>query len=408
MDVRFAHQPFADGEDFREFIESVAESLELTDLTVIVAWAKERGFARVEQALKTITARGASRLIVGIDEGGATAQGLQRALKIFDEVFVFHDRAGRTFHPKVYVASGSQSATILVGSHNLTPGGVYFNYEAGVVVDADLSLKEDLEFVQSVQKFIQRLMDDSDVCLRLDNDLLQELVSNPRYRIGDEDAGRAGAQLEVDPLDTTVDVEVVSDELEVRPSVFGKSANPKKRRPQLIRSPGDPKQAAKETETKPNVREPARATGSPGAIVIKRWFKVLSNSDAQQRGTPSTQTTGNLKLTQARHPIDHKSYFRSDFFAPLKWTGRGVKEEATLQLEVYVDTQPLGTMQVRVDHVESRVSGQGNVATWLHWDDLGRYLQGNNHAGDVVTIEYLSNGDYRLTIANSETGPFIE
>ena len=140
--IRFVAQPFGDGRDLRDFIHEVAEEPLLTRLDVVVAWAKRSGLSRLKRDLETIGTRGAeTRIIVGIDEGGATRQGLELARALFGTVHVFHDRSGRTFHPKVYLARGDTSARLMVGSHNLTAGGVYFNYEAGL--EAELELPDD-------------------------------------------------------------------------------------------------------------------------------------------------------------------------------------------------------------------------------------------------------------------------
>jgi len=86
------------------------------------------GIVRVETDLKAFRDRkGTSRTIVGVDEGGATEQGLRLAAGLFDEAYVFYSGDGRTFHPKVYYLTGASRAVAFIGSNNLTPGGTFFN-----------------------------------------------------------------------------------------------------------------------------------------------------------------------------------------------------------------------------------------------------------------------------------------
>lgn len=132
MDVRFVAQPFDDGTDLRDFLHAVATGPDVVTLRIVVAWAKRSGLRRAADDLKSIRDRGGKVLaIVGVSEGGATEQGLSALMLQTDESHVFHD-AGRTFHPKVYLADADQRALLLVGSNNFTAGGLAWNYEAGL------------------------------------------------------------------------------------------------------------------------------------------------------------------------------------------------------------------------------------------------------------------------------------
>ena len=136
--MRLISQPFPDGHDLSQMLDRLSDDDGLTELVVVVAWAKRSGFRQVERALGRLRERGVRiTIIVGISEGGATRQGLHRALEVADAAFVYHV-AGRTFHPKLYVGSGPESFTALVGSHNLTRGGAVENFELGVVVEVSL------------------------------------------------------------------------------------------------------------------------------------------------------------------------------------------------------------------------------------------------------------------------------
>ena len=142
------------------------------------------------------------------------------------------------------------------------------------------------------------------------------------------------------------------------------------------------------------------------------WFKKMPNSDAQQKGTSNTNQTGNLKLTKARHPIDHKSFFRNDFFETCNWIGeqtsKGIKEKAEVLFDVVVDGQAYGQHLLELDHADYRIASQNNVPTWLHWgSELGAYLQSNDHVGDYVTLERTTDGRYALTISSEPDGDFI-
>ena len=78
------------------------------------------------------------RLNIGIDLGGTNREVLEELLRWECEVFVFHNPLPRaTFHPKVYLFESNESATLIVGSNNLTEGGFFTNYEAATGHDFD-------------------------------------------------------------------------------------------------------------------------------------------------------------------------------------------------------------------------------------------------------------------------------
>lgn len=403
MTFRFVAQGAGLEGNLHRFLLDVAENEDLTSLSIVVAWARDSGLSRISELVEQVNRRGTTRLILGIDEGGGTIEGLRSAADMFGEVFVYHYPSSGTFHPKVYLAEGSDLATAFVGSNNMTAGGLYRNCEAGVVGELDLSDPHDVQFVEGIRTFLGRLLDDSDVCRPLSNELLEQLISDSRYRIGPERRLRPG-----DPQS--------GSDIASTPSAFGRSRYPLTRDPAAAKSvPGEGVRAAQGTSVPAGSGQSGvsgagtpLAEGSDTEIetgdrrAVKRWFKRMSASDAQQRQTEETNVTGNLKLTQAGHLINHEVYFRHDFFGPVTWSSeakpKGFLETAEVAIEVYVDGAPLGTFAMVVDHADYRIAGQDNVPTWLKWKEFGTYLQGHDHRDDWVILERLSDGSFRLFI----------
>lgn len=416
MKARLLAQPFVDGSDLRDFLSCISADETFMRLRVVVAWAKRSGLLRAESDLRRITARGGSlELVVGISEGGATRQGLELAREIFDSVHVVHDHSGRTFHPKLYVADGVGRAIVMIGSNNLTAGGIYYNYEAGSILELDLSDIDDRDYLEAVEDLISKITSDSDICIELTDAVLDELIANSRYRIGNEDESRVPRISEVpENLDADIDIEVVGTSASEAPSIFGKSQVPKKSAAALpnARSYNSTQGSSASTGLPARPQPGGLVESIPDALVELRWFKKMSNSDAQQRGTPNTQVTGNLKLTEARLPIDHMTFFRYIFFSDCNWAGkevaRGIKEEAIVPFHIVADGGSLGEYSLKIDHADYRVASQGNVATWLHWgNDLSQYLRDNSHVGDYVTLERRTNGTYALIISEEPSGQFV-
>jgi hypothetical protein len=78
MKATFVSQPFSGGPDMQSFIVSCAADPAMSQLDIVVAWAKRSGLRLVEPSLAAFKARGGTiRMIVGVSEGGATRQGLK-------------------------------------------------------------------------------------------------------------------------------------------------------------------------------------------------------------------------------------------------------------------------------------------------------------------------------------------
>jgi HKD family nuclease len=135
--TRFIAQPVGP-ERHGDVLRAAFDDQRFTTFWAVVAWAKSSGLRRIRTALENFRARGGSaEIVIGIDERGGTWEGLTLAMSLFDTVYLFHDPGSRTFHPKTYVAEGPNDALALVGSANLTLGGLFTNYEASVVLELD-------------------------------------------------------------------------------------------------------------------------------------------------------------------------------------------------------------------------------------------------------------------------------
>ena len=99
------------------------------------------------------------RIVVGVDLGG-TSREVLRELTTWTgvEAFVYRNRRpGHTFHPKISYLEWQSSATIYVGSHNLTEGGFFRNYEAGS--GTTYTLPQEAELLQTARTELNRFLE---------------------------------------------------------------------------------------------------------------------------------------------------------------------------------------------------------------------------------------------------------
>jgi len=106
----------------------------------------------MHERLREFSRRAEVKISVGIDMYGTSREGLADLLDATPggEIFVYRNNGPYTFHPKVYLFGSASRADIIVGSGNLTGGGLFTNYEAALAASLDLGIPEDAAFFQSV------------------------------------------------------------------------------------------------------------------------------------------------------------------------------------------------------------------------------------------------------------------
>ncbi len=419
--MSFHGQPYDVGGAGGDLLADLLDDPAVDRLTIVVAWARYRGLLRLKAKIQAFRARGGKlAVIVGIDEGGATRPGLLGVLQNADEAHIFHDPGGGTFHPKVYLGEGSERAVLVVGSSNLTPGGLYRNVEASTKTTFQLPNEETEQGLVGVRAFISRLLEDPDACRPLTVELVDDLMQDNRYRVaGHERQRRRGSIVEgADPEDVE---ETGSDDTDIEATLlFERSHHPRTPVPPLTASDREdlaelelddeddepPPPPVPPAPAPPAPAPPAPAPPAPAPPAVREsWAKKLSASDAQQT-TGTTNPTGVLRLTQAGKSIDHRTWFRNTMFsdAALQWTtgtdSRGNQiETAQVTFDVTIAGVARGPMVFRVDHAPHREADQNNVPTIVHWDQLADELRMNDHTGGTITIESLDGGGYRMEIA---------
>jgi HKD family nuclease len=121
-----------------------------------VAFVRQDGVDALAASLQALAH--ASTFFVGIRNGVTSVQGLRRLLDLGVRL-VAVDTASRAaiFHPKLFLAEHKASASLLVGSANLTFTGLHNNIEVGAILDLDLSQTDDKNLLTGILKTFQDL-----------------------------------------------------------------------------------------------------------------------------------------------------------------------------------------------------------------------------------------------------------
>lgn len=125
-----------------------------------VAYAHESYAQVLGKILHNYVKRGGTvEAVVGVDSRGTSAKALKELISICgpSNVFVYHNPADGTFHPKLYILSEGKTATIIIGSSNLTLGGFANNFEVNVAIELNLESTEDIAFFNTCVRLFEEI-----------------------------------------------------------------------------------------------------------------------------------------------------------------------------------------------------------------------------------------------------------
>ncbi len=144
---------------------------------IIVAFARLSGVARLLSQIRVWRSNGRSiEAIVGVDRLGTSQEALHVLLDELDAVYITRTTdESCTFHPKMYLFEGKRRARAVVGSHNLSSGGLETNFEGGVILDFQLP-DEAITWKQFRDAWAQLLPQANPSTRELDAALLDNLI----------------------------------------------------------------------------------------------------------------------------------------------------------------------------------------------------------------------------------------
>ena len=152
-----------------------------TEFRAAAAFAKLSGIRHLTGYLRDFCQRRKATISIGVDQRGTSKEALHRLLTAMSgqPLFVFHHAHSATFHPKVYMFRNKESAVILLGSSNLTEGGLFTNYEASLSLELKRSDRYDSKLLAQFLAAFDSWTDPTSPTVRLlDKQLLERLASS--------------------------------------------------------------------------------------------------------------------------------------------------------------------------------------------------------------------------------------
>jgi len=377
MTTKIIRQP-TDTFRLGDFLLTSLQNESWLEFRAAIAFVKRSGTKHIKKALADFSGRARVRLSVGIDSGGTSAEGLRDLLDSLDgrgEAWIFHNAGSSTFHPKIYLFKNDDAADLVVGSGNLTEGGIYTNYEASVRVTLDLGTEEHVALLAQIEEFLDGFCRKQEgLSYVLDGELLARLISD-----GEVPTEAQAREVEEGRGKKT-------DGTEVRTSIFKRVGVPAA--PQVRRElPDLPEEAFAEEEVV--VEEPPPADAQAGTYDV--FLMTLQKTDV---GVGQTTAGTSRRSPEIFIPLSARdadpvfwgwsSQFVADAAKPGKMDRFGVKMRiGTAIVDVNMMTWPdKHDFRLRSEHLRSA----GSIG------DILKIERANGSSGFTYYVEIIPQG----------------
>lgn len=321
-----------------------------------VAFVKQSGASHISPALAAFANRGKVKISFGISHKGTTKEGVTHlldAVKGRGEIWVFHNETGVTFHPKVYLFKNTKEALVAIGSGNLTEGGLFTNYEAGVVISLDLTKEPEKELLAKIEERMDQWSDPAQqLAHRVTPPVLARLI----------ESGKLPSEAQARQLRRQEEAGMPARE--ARPSMFGRVAVP--RAPRRQSQPAHPEEAAPQP--------PAASSTTAVSVFLMTLQKTDVGRGQTHAGTARRSPELFIPLAARDYAPDFWDWsnkFIQDSAKPGKWDRRGVNFR-------------LGGSVIPV-----------NMMTWPDKSDFrlrSEALRSAGNIGDILRLEKVAGG----------------
>jgi HKD family nuclease len=345
-----------------------------------VAFVHEAGVNVLKDELK---AHGkTAKFFVGIRNDITSYQGLLRLLDLGVTVFAVDTGSRNTiFHPKLFLATAANKAKVIIGSANLTWGGLYNNIEAGVALSLDLTKAENKKFIDSTVAVLEGLpVSHPQHVFALKNKAAVEALFN-EGRLADENVVRAPAvksSVRKGERDTLVPMKL-----------YWKQPPARKK----VQPPAKPKAKSAAVVVVDEDAPPHVNAALPGVLIWES--NPLKERDLNIPTGATTNSTGSMLWKKgAIKGIDQRHFFRDVAFAGLAWTKdaspkKAHYERAEASFEIIIKGINYGKYILRLSHntdTKSRSYQQNNSMTQIHWGKAKSIIAKRDLLGRTMSL----------------------
>ena len=326
-----------------------------------VAYMREEGLAAVEAAIRPLADR--ALIFVGIRNDLTSVQAVTRLLGLSVQLYAVDTATRRTiYHPKLYIVANDSSARAIVGSANLTFGGMYNNIEVSTLIDLNLEDKDDAKFVNDIRKRFKDIIKDhpDHVFLIKDEAHIKKLFEE----------GRLADEKVVPAPNTSSGVKKGSRD-GLKPMNLNLVTKPST---EAVVATYNKKPAAPVGVTAVSVASKAPTKILSTVPVLVWQSNELSERDLNVPSGTNTHKTGSMGFKKGAWDMDDfRHYFREEVFSDLAWKPKApgsTIEQATAKFELIIKNLDYGLFELELVHNTNATSityKQKNIMTHIKW-----------------------------------------
>jgi hypothetical protein len=362
---------------------AVNQLLSLPDMThylFSLAFSSRNGVERLSTKLDEISDK--LTIFLGIRNGVTSIQSIFSLLRIGIYPYIIDTATNaRIFHPKIYAAYNDEAAHIILGSANLTNGGLGANIEASSSMTLDRGLPTDetslLKLVNTLTSLPNRFPDH----VYQINSAKHAVHLLREGRVEDERISRL-------PSTNRLHKGRERDTLGPIPTYVKKATQP---------------QHVKE---KRSHSRPARSAVSFVSTLVWESKPLTQRSLNIPQGS-NTNITGDANLGQGlMDDINFQRYFRDEVFSDLDWytdpTSKSPHlERALINAEIIIKRISYDHWQLEVTHdprTDTASYEQRNVMTKIKWGEARSLIARRDLLDRTLSLHKITGTDFRIVI----------
>ena len=362
MEKKFILQGTTSDSYLDEIVEAISIP-EISRIIISVAFLNRRGFALLADIIKPNADK--AIVLAGIRNGITSAQGLLSCIECGCKTYAV-DTGSKSviFHPKIYFGRNAEKAQLVLGSANLTVGGLNSNIEAGLKIEIDLNVAKDAAFVADLESKITGIITEfpDHVFEVSSDDVVKTLLASGR--LVDESVssvpspGGSSRNRDLDPV----------PKMELK----------KKKLTLASVSPIGEEMAPDPSEEEEMAIEQQHVAPTPKVELV--WqSKPLTRRTLNIPIGSNTHSTGSMFFTKGQTAdIDQRHYFREEIFGALDWQNDITPKKEHLERSkgkfyIVIKNVNYGIFEMSLTHdsrTESTTYRQNNSVTQLHWGNV--------------------------------------
>ncbi|RXK89564.1 hypothetical protein EST62_00015 [Chlorobaculum sp. 24CR] len=368
-------QGLSENDDHETAVNQLLTASDIDNYLFSLAFARKNGVERIEDNLKKVADK--SKLFIGIRNGITSVQSIFQLLKIGLTPYVVDTASNKKiFHPKIYAAYGETKAYVILGSANLTFGGLNQNIEASSYIKLNRRQKADEDYLQ---KLVQTI---TELTVKYPEHVFQ--ITSPRQAVELLYEGRLeDERLTRLPVTNKTQCDKARDNLKPIPIVEKSNLG----------------------QNKPINSRKVKIVANTGVLVWES--KPLAERSLNIPHGNNTNITGDTNLGEGlMENIDFQHYFRETVFSDLEWrkeykSRNSHLERAIINAEIVIKNLSYGEFKMEVTHdprTDTKSYMQRNVMTKIKWGEARGLIASRDLLGRTLRFFKKNATDFMIVI----------